>query len=88
MIWGLLNLLPMYPLDGGQIAQQIFVLANPQDAIRQSLILSVIVGGMMGVIAFMQCIISLGAALHLADLLELSRRVQSYHSGPWSPPLC
>ena len=55
--WGLLNLLPIYPLDGGQIAQQVFVLTNPhnrQDAIRQSLILSVIIGGMMGVIAFMQ----------------------------------
>ena len=54
---GLLNLLPIYPLDGGQIAQQIFVLTNSnnrQDAIRQSLILSVIIGGMMGVIAFMQ----------------------------------
>lgn len=45
--WGLVNLLPIYPLDGGQIAQQIFVLTNPRDAIRQSLILSVIVGGMM-----------------------------------------
>jgi stage IV sporulation protein FB len=54
VMWGLLNLLPIYPLDGGQIAQQIFVLTNPQDAIRQSLLLSVIVGGMMAAIAFMQ----------------------------------
>ena len=54
VMWGLLNLLPIYPLDGGQIAQQVFVLTNPQDAIRQSLILSVIVGGMMGAIAFVQ----------------------------------
>ena len=54
VMWGLLNLLPIYPLDGGQIAQQIFVLTNPQDAMRQSLILSVIVGGMMALIAFVQ----------------------------------
>ena len=54
VMWGLLNLLPIYPLDGGQIAQQIFVLTNPQDAMRQSLILSVIVGGMMAAIAFVQ----------------------------------
>jgi Zn-dependent protease len=54
VMWGLLNLLPIYPLDGGQIAQQLFVLTHPQDAIRQSLILSVIAGGMMAVIAFMQ----------------------------------
>ncbi len=54
VMWGLLNLLPIYPLDGGQIAQQIFVLTYPQDAIRQSLILSIIVGGMMAAIAFLQ----------------------------------
>ena len=53
VMWGLVNLLPIYPLDGGQIAQQIFVLTNPQDAIRPSLILSVIIGGLMAVIALM-----------------------------------
>lgn len=54
VLWGLLNLLPIYPLDGGQIAQQIFVLNDPRDAIRQSLILSVVVGGLMAVMALMQ----------------------------------
>ena len=54
VMWGLLNLLPIYPLDGGQIAQQIFVLTNPRDAIRQSLILSMLVAGLMAVIALVQ----------------------------------
>ncbi len=54
VMWGLFNLLPVYPLDGGQIALQIFHLLNPQDALRQSLILSVIVAGMMGAIAGLQ----------------------------------
>ncbi len=54
VMWGLMNLLPVYPLDGGQIAQQVFVLIHPHDAMRQSLILSVIVGGMMCFIAFVQ----------------------------------
>ena len=49
--WGLVNLLPIYPLDGGLIAQQVFHLTNPQDAIRPSLVLSVVVGGLMAVIA-------------------------------------
>jgi len=53
VMWGLVNLLPIYPLDGGHIAEQIFVLTNPQDAMRQSLVLSVIVGGMMTAIALM-----------------------------------
>ena len=54
VLWGVFNLLPIYPLDGGQIAQQIFVLTHPQDAMRQTLILSVIVGGLMAVVAFVQ----------------------------------
>jgi Zn-dependent protease len=45
--WGLVNLLPIYPLDGGQIAQQVFYLNNPQDAIRPALILSLVVGGLV-----------------------------------------
>ena len=47
IFWGLINLLPIYPLDGGQIAQQIFTLFSPRDAMRQSLILSVLVAGTM-----------------------------------------
>jgi stage IV sporulation protein FB len=43
--WGVINLLPVYPLDGGQIAQQIFVMTRPDDAMRQSLIVSIVVGG-------------------------------------------
>jgi Zn-dependent protease len=54
VLWGLVNLLPVYPLDGGQIAQQVFMLNDPRDAIRQSLVLSVIVGGIMAAVAFLQ----------------------------------
>ena len=49
--WGLVNLLPIYPLDGGLISQQVFFLNNPHDAVRQSLIVSVIVGALMTVLA-------------------------------------
>ncbi len=52
--WGLINLLPVYPLDGGQIMYNIFTLFNPQDALRQSLILSVIVAGLMCFVAFVE----------------------------------
>ena len=28
ILWGLVNLLPVYPLDGGQIARELFTLAQ------------------------------------------------------------
>ena len=42
LIWGALNLLPIYPLDGGKISRELFLVVNPRDGIRGSLILSII----------------------------------------------
>jgi Zn-dependent protease len=39
--WALMNLLPVYPLDGGQISREMFTLGNPREGIRYSLILSI-----------------------------------------------
>jgi stage IV sporulation protein FB len=38
--WGLVNLLPVYPLDGGQLSRELFTLGNPRAGIIQSLQLS------------------------------------------------
>ena len=40
IFWGIINLLPVYPLDGGQIARELFVQSNPQAGIANSLRLS------------------------------------------------
>lgn len=49
IFWGLLNLIPLYPLDGGQISREIFLLNNPRTGIVQSLWLSVFSGGAVAV---------------------------------------
>lgn len=50
--WGLLNLMPLYPLDGGQISRELFMMGNPQGGIRQSLWLSVFTGAGIAFLAF------------------------------------
>ncbi len=41
ILWGLVNLVPVYPLDGGQIAHQIFLTKDPWGGLLKSLWLSV-----------------------------------------------
>jgi membrane-associated protease RseP (regulator of RpoE activity) len=40
ILWGLVNLLPIYPLDGGRIARELFTLRDARGGIVQSLQLS------------------------------------------------
>jgi Zn-dependent protease len=40
---GLLNLLPIYPLDGGQVARELFQVADPGQGLRRSIMVSVVV---------------------------------------------
>lgn len=42
--WGLINLLPVFPLDGGQISRELFILFGRKRQIENSLWLSVITG--------------------------------------------
>jgi Zn-dependent protease len=40
ILWGIINLLPIYPLDGGHVARELFTLGNPRRGIVLSLQLS------------------------------------------------
>ena len=54
IIWGAVNLLPVYPLDGGQISREVFLQVSPRDGIRQSLMLSAVTATCLVVIAVVQ----------------------------------
>ncbi len=44
IVWSLLNLVPVLPLDGGQIAREILVWSNPQRGEQRAMLLSAVVG--------------------------------------------
>ena len=51
--WGILNLMPIYPLDGGQVARELFI-ANDHDGARKALQLSLATAVVLAVLCFVQ----------------------------------
>ncbi|GAB4497654.1 MAG: site-2 protease family protein [Anaerolineales bacterium] len=49
VFWGIINLLPVYPLDGGHVSRYILTQQDPMNGLRTSLWVSVITGGILAV---------------------------------------
>ncbi len=52
IFWGFINLMPVYPLDGGNVARYISLQVDPANGVRKSLWVSVITGGLIALLAF------------------------------------
>jgi len=82
ILWGLMNLLPLYPLDGGRVAREVLSISQPQRGILLSLQLSMAVGGLVAVYGL------LSGQLFLAFLFGYLaygnwRTYQSYGASRW-----
>lgn len=86
--WGILNLMPIYPLDGGRVARELFTLrGNAHVGIVRSLQLSIAAAVAVGVFGFLQSrsIFMLLMFGYLAYLnYQTIQAYQQYDSGrPW-----
>jgi stage IV sporulation protein FB len=52
LFWGIINLMPVFPLDGGSVARNVLIQVDPVDGVRKSLWLSVIAGALIALAAF------------------------------------
>ncbi len=53
IFWSFINLLPVYPLDGGNIARYILLKLDPLSGVRTSLWISIIVAAVIGVLGML-----------------------------------
>jgi membrane-associated protease RseP (regulator of RpoE activity) len=88
IFWGLINLLPIYPLDGGQITRELFLLQDPWRGIVRSLWLSTIAGAAVAVMGalFLGSILMalLFGSLAMSSYLALQQHGGGYGGGrPW-----
>ena len=78
LFWGIFNLMPIMPLDGGQIAMVLLSMHNPRQGRRRAYILSILTAGLLAIYLVNQK--SYFNAL-LVGLLALSsfQVLQAYH---------
>lgn len=81
IFWGLFNLLPIFPMDGGQISREIFSYFSPRHGIANSLGLSLVVAVGIALLAFkykMFFIAILFVFFAIQNYLELTSRSSGY----------
>ena len=52
LIWGAFNLMPVLPLDGGQVSRELCTLHSPHNGLKIALMISVGVGGVLAFLGF------------------------------------
>lgn len=83
ILWGLINLLPIYPLDGGRISRELFTLKNPRDGIVLSLQVSAVAAILMAIVGAVMWQ-SMYTAMMFGYLAYSNyQTLQAYRSNQW-----
>ena len=83
ILWGLINLLPIYPLDGGRISRELFTLKNPRDGIVLSLQISAVAAILMAIVGAVMWQ-SMYTAMMFGYLAYSNyQTLQAYRSNQW-----
>lgn len=53
LLWGFVNLLPVYPLDGGQVAREVLLMVDSRTGVQRSLTLSIATGAGVAALALL-----------------------------------
>lgn len=81
--WGLVNLLPIYPLDGGQVSREVLTLSNPRRGIVLSLQVSMVAAAAMAVIGLVAWGSPLVALMFGSLAYSSYQALQAYRSSSW-----
>lgn len=54
IFWGIINLLPIFPLDGGQVCRAVMGKLDPYNGLRQSLIISIVTASGMAALCLLR----------------------------------
>jgi stage IV sporulation protein FB len=52
LLWGFFNLLPIYPLDGGQLAGVFLTMHDPREGARRGYLVGMVTGGLLAIYLF------------------------------------
>jgi Zn-dependent protease len=92
LLWGLINLLPIWPLDGGQAAQVLLTMVDRRNGTRRAHIISLVTSGCLAVMAaaqskdfFLTIFFGMFAFINF-QVLQSLQQAQSfgvYHDDDW-----